>query len=68
MNSPDSVSSFSKHSSISKPLLSKEEQEFIDSLDEKEKKSYLIAQSHLGSSFHLEKSNAFLRWVRNRVK
>ena len=35
---------------------------YIQSLTEKEHKAYLIAKSHLGSSFQLEKSNGFLKW------
>jgi hypothetical protein len=52
---------------LSDPSLSLECQEFIQSLNEKQFKSYLIAKSHLGSSFDLEKSNAFLRWQKNRL-
>lgn len=36
--------------------------QYLDSLNEKEKKAYHIAKSHLGSSFQLEKSNTFLQW------
>lgn len=35
---------------------------YLQSLSEKEHKAYLIAKSHLGSSFQLEKSNGFLKW------
>lgn len=39
-----------------------EEQQYIDSLDKKERQAYEIAKSHLGSSFHLIKSNGFIEW------
>ena len=40
--------------------------EFLDSLNEKERMAYHIAKSHLGTMFSLEKSNAFLEWVKQR--
>jgi len=42
------------------------EKEFLDSLNEKERMAYHIAKSHLGTMFSLEKSNAFLEWVKQR--
>ena len=49
---------------------SKEEwiSEYINSLDEKDKKSYLIAKEFLGSSFDIEKSNGFLEFVKTKNK
>jgi hypothetical protein len=44
------------------------EQEFLDSLNEKERMAYEIAKSHLGSLFSLEKCNAYLEWLENRDK
>jgi len=38
------------------------EEEYIKSLNEIEKKGYLIAKSHLGSSFSLKKSIGFKQW------
>ena len=35
---------------------------YIQSLSEKDLKAYLIAKSHLGSSFDAEKSIGFLKW------
>jgi len=35
---------------------------YLNQLDEKEKKAYLIALSHLGSSFNLIKSIGYLKW------
>jgi hypothetical protein len=39
---------------------------YVESLSPKEYKSYLIAKSHLGTSFHLEKSVGFLKWKKKR--
>ena len=38
------------------------EKQYIASLNEKEKKAYEIAKNHLGSTFHLVKSNGFIQW------
>ena len=35
---------------------------YLETLSEKELKSYAIAKSHLGTSFQLEKSHGFLEW------
>ena len=35
---------------------------YVESLSEKEYKAYVIAKSHLGTSFHLEKSLGFIKW------
>jgi hypothetical protein len=35
---------------------------FYDSLNEKEKQAFHIAQNHLGSLFTVEKTNGFLKW------
>lgn len=40
-------------------------QSYIETLTFKEKKSYLIAQSHLGSSFQLDKSTGFVEWKKS---
>lgn len=37
-------------------------QVYFDSLSEKEKKAFLIAQSHLGSLFTVEKTAGFIKW------
>ena len=39
---------------------------YVESLNEKELKSYTIAKSHLGSSFSLEKSVGFLKWKKKQ--
>ena len=35
---------------------------YIQSMTDKERKAYHIAESHLGSSFSLEKSLGFIEW------
>lgn len=37
---------------------------YLSSLDEKEKIAYNIATEHLGSSFNLEKSIGFQKWLK----
>ena len=37
---------------------------YIDSMDEKEKIAFKIAKEHLGSSFNLEKSIGFQKWLK----
>lgn len=39
-------------------------EEYLQTLSEKEMKSYEIAKEHLGSSFQLEKSVGFLKWIK----
>ncbi len=46
---------------------SEDETNYLNSLNEKEFKSYLIAKNHLGSSFSLVKSIGFLHW-KNKEK
>jgi hypothetical protein len=52
--------------------LSKEKQdlllEYINKLDTIEKKAYLIAKEHLGSSFNVFKSNGYNDWIKNNKK
>lgn len=40
---------------------------YIESLNDKERKAYAIAESHLGSSFDLSKSSGFIKWKRTYV-
>ena len=42
------------------------QKQYIDSLSEKEKKSYEIAKEHLGMSFQLDKSVGYLKWLKNK--
>ena len=37
---------------------------YINSMDEKEKVAFKIAKEHLGSSFNLEKSIGFQKWLK----
>ena len=39
-----------------------QKKKYYDSLSEKEKKAYLIAENHLGSLFNIEKTAGFLQW------
>ena len=43
-----------------------EEEEYLKTLSEKERKAYEIAKDHLGSSFDLVKSNGFLKWKKEK--
>jgi hypothetical protein len=38
--------------------------EYINSMNEKEQIAYKIAKEHLGSSFNLEKSIGFQKWLK----
>ena len=40
----------------------KEIYQYLSTLDETQKKAYLIAKTHLGSSFSIYKSNGFKEW------
>ena len=37
--------------------------EYLSKLDEYDKKAYIIAYSHLGTSFNIYKSNGFKEWI-----
>ena len=41
------------------------ESEYLSSLSEKERMGYEIAKNHLGSTFHLQKSNGFIAWKKD---
>ena len=41
-------------------------QHYLDSMNEREKKAYLIALNHLGTSFNIYKSNGFKEWDKER--
>jgi len=41
---------------------------YLKSLSPKEFKAFLIAREHLGTSFDIEKSIGFLKWLINRTK
>ena len=42
-------------------------EQYIKSLSEKEYQAYMIAKSHLGSSFDLEKSVGFREWKKTHL-
>ncbi len=46
--------------------LTKMEQEYIKTLTEREYKAYMIAKSHLESSFDLEKSIGYKEWKKTQ--
>jgi hypothetical protein len=58
---PDNYSSYSKET---QQLIL----EYLSSLTPIEKQAYLIAKQHLGSSFHILKSNGFINWIKNNGK
>jgi hypothetical protein len=41
--------------------------QYLESLSEKERKSYEIAKEHLGMSFQLDKSVGYLKWIKTRT-
>jgi hypothetical protein len=43
-------------------------EQYLETLSDKEKKSYFIAKEHLGMSFQLEKSIGFIKWKKERDK
>jgi hypothetical protein len=49
--------------------LSKQQEiyDYLSSLNDLQKKSYLIAKTHLGTSFNIYKSNGFKEW-KNKFK
>jgi hypothetical protein len=40
---------------------------YLESLSEKERKSYEIAKEHLGMSFQLDKSVGYLKWLKTQT-
>jgi len=59
MENPDSVKTL-------KTLKSLQEQ-YLETLSEKERKSYEIAKEHLGMSFQLDKSMGYLKWLKTQT-
>jgi hypothetical protein len=41
--------------------------DYLSSMDEKQKKAYRIAYDHLGTSFHIYRSNGFRDWVKSKT-
>ena len=44
----------------------KEIYEYLQNMDENDKKAYLIAMNHLGSSFNIYRSNGFIDWKKSK--
>ncbi len=49
------------------PLLSAEENAYLDSLSPKEFQAYLIAKDHLGILLTVRNTNGFLKWKKGLV-
>ena len=49
---------------------SKEKQQqifnYLQEMDDHNRKGYLIAQNHLGTSFNISKSNGYKEWLKNK--
>lgn len=41
-------------------------EEYWNYLSDQEKKAFIIAKNHLGTSFNIEKSNGFNEWLKNK--
>ena len=41
-------------------------QQYLFQLTPIQKKAYLIAKEHLGSSFNIVKSNGYIHWLKNK--
>lgn len=48
------------------PTQTELEQEYIESLNEKQLQAYHIAKNHLGESYTLVKSNGYLEFLKKR--
>ena len=46
----------------------KEIYQYLEELDETQKKAYKIAYDHLGSSFNISRSNGFIQWLEKKNK
>jgi hypothetical protein len=42
--------------------------DYLISMDEKQKKAYKIAFEHLGTSFHIYRSNGFRDWIKCKAE
>jgi len=40
--------------------------EYLKQMDDMQKKAYLIAMNHLGTSFNIYRSNGFKEWVKTK--
>ncbi len=64
MNTNPNADSKSVSETHPNPLVEK----YLRSLSAMELKAYNIAKSHLGTTFNIEKANAFLRWKRENAE
>ena len=46
--------------------LTKEEEKYLLSMTEKEKKAYEVAKNHLGTLFTLDKTAGFIQWKKKQ--
>jgi hypothetical protein len=51
-----------RNDKVAAPAAADEDNAYISQLSPFELSAYRIAKSHLGTSFHLKKSNGFLKW------
>ena len=51
---------------------SKEKQQeifnYLQEMDDHNRKGYIIAQDHLGTSFNIQKSNGYKEWINKKMK
>lgn len=48
-------------------VLPKEVSVYVEQLNELQRKAFAIAEGHLGSSFHLARSNGFVEWTKLQI-
>ena len=39
-------------------------QQYLDQMNEQERKAYIIAKDHLGTSFNVARSNGYIAWLK----
>ena len=57
---PDSIKEYSQEKQ-------QEIYDYLSFMDEKHKKAYRIAYDHLGTSFHIHRSNGFRDWLKSKT-
>lgn len=62
------IQNIRKHTMENKENETQQQERYVQSLSEREHKAYLIAKSHLGSSFDLEKSIGYVDWKKKNVQ
>jgi hypothetical protein len=66
MNNTDTLKGSDSSQGRSDSSVGTLQQEYLNSLDDKEMIAYNIAKGHLGTLFTLEKSNHYLEWLQTR--